>query len=128
MKESDYFIIFGGGGIRGISYSGAYKALLEHNIKPTGYAGCSIGAVFASLVALGYTAEETYEILSNTGFEMFIDINVGFKKKELAALSKGNIFLEWIREKIEKKFYGINYQKGECKMFIVIQMKKWKKN
>jgi len=115
MKESDYFIIFGGGGIRGISYSGAYKALLEHNIKPTGYAGSSIGAVFASLVALGYTAEETYEILSNTGFEMFIDINVGFKKKELAALSKGNIFLEWIREKIEKKFYGINYQKGEMK-------------
>ena len=112
MKESDYFIIFGGGGIRGISYSGAYKALLEHNIKPTGYAGSSIGAVFASLVAVGYTSDETYEILSEAGFEMFIDINVGFKK-ELAALSKGNIFLEWIREKIEKKFYGEEYQKGK---------------
>ena len=51
MKESEYFIIFGGGGIRGLSYCGAYKALLEHHIKPTGYAGSSIGAVFASLIA-----------------------------------------------------------------------------
>ena len=115
MKQSDYFIIFGGGGIRGLCYCGAYKALLEHNIKPTGFAGSSIGAVFASLVALGYSFEEIYEILSNTGFEMFIDINVGFKKKDIAALSKGNIFLEWIREKIEKKFYGDNYKKGEVK-------------
>ena len=115
MKENEYFVIFGGGGIRGLSYCGAYKALKEYNIKPTGYAGSSIGAVFASLIAIGYTSEETYEILSNTGFEMFIDINVGFKKKELAALSKGNIFLEGIREKIEKKFYGDSYQKGQMK-------------
>ena len=113
MKESEYFIIFGGGGIRGLCYSGAYKALMEHNIKPTGFAGSSIGAVFASLIAVGYESKETYDILSETGFEMFIDINVGFKKKELAALSKGNIFLEWMREKIEKKYYGDQYIKGQ---------------
>ena len=112
MKQSEYFIIFGGGGVRGICYSGAYKALMEHNIKPTGFAGSSIGAVFASLVAVGYSPEEIYEMLSNTGFEMFIDINVGFKK-ELAAFSKGNIFLDWIKEKIEKKFYGVKYEKGQ---------------
>lgn len=112
MKESEYFIIFGGGGIRGLCYCGAYKALLENNIKPIGYAGSSIGAVFASLIAIGYSYEETYELLSNTGFEMFIDINFGFKK-ELAALSKGNIFLEWIREKIEKKYYKDDYNKGQ---------------
>ena len=112
MKQSEYFIIFGGGGVRGICYSGAYKALMEHNIKPTGFAGSSIGAVFASLVAVGYSPEEIYEMLSNTGFEMFIDINVGFKK-ELAAFSKGNIFLDWIKEKIEKKFYGDKYEKGQ---------------
>ena len=113
MKQSEYFIIFGGGGIRGLCYCGAYKALMENNIKPTGFAGSSIGAVFASLIAVGYSYEETYEILSNTGFEMFIDINVGFKKKDLAGLSKGKIFLEWIREKIEKKMLELKYTRVE---------------
>ncbi len=112
MKENKYFIIFGGGGIRGISYCGAYKALLENNIKVTGYAGSSIGAVYASLSAVGYTYDEIFEILSNAGFEMFIDINVGFKKKEVA-ISKGNIFLDAVREYIEKKYYKENYQKGK---------------
>ena len=31
---TDYFIIFGGGGIRGISYCGAYKALKEKGYNP----------------------------------------------------------------------------------------------
>ena len=111
MKESNYFAIFGGGGIRGIAYCGAYKALLENKINLTGFAGSSIGAVFCGLLALDYTYEEIYEILSNTGFEMFIDINIDFKNEP--ALSKGKIFLEWMREKIERKFYGDSYQKGK---------------
>lgn len=111
MKQSEHFAIFGGGGIRGLAYCGAYKAMLENNIKLTGCAGSSIGAVFASLLSLGYTYNEIYEILADVSYEMFIDINVDFKKE--LAISKGKIFLEWIREKIEKKFYGDNYKKGE---------------
>ena len=109
-SKKDYFVIFGGGGIRGLAYCGAYKALLENNIKLTGCAGSSIGAVFASLLAIGYNYEEIYEIISETGFDLFIDINVGLKE---IAFSKGNIFLDWMREKIEKKFYGEKYQKGK---------------
>ena len=111
MKESEYFAILGGGGIRGLAYCGAYKALLEHNITLTGCAGSSIGAVFASLLSIDYTYSEIYEILSDVSFDMFIDINVDFKKE--LAISKGRIFLDWMREKIEKKFYGENYKKGE---------------
>lgn len=111
MKESEYFAIFGGGGIRGLAYCGAYKALEEHNIKLTGCAGSSIGAVFASLLSIGYNYKEIYEILSDVSFDMFIDINIDFKKE--LAISKGKIFLDWMREKIEKKFYGENYKKGE---------------
>ena len=110
MNKNEYFAIFGGGGIRGLCYCGAYKALSEHNISLTGCAGSSIGAVFASLLAIGYSYDEIYEILSNTGFEMFIDINIDLKKE--LAISKGKIFLDWIRDKIEKKFYGEKYQKG----------------
>ncbi|MBQ9149322.1 patatin-like phospholipase family protein [bacterium] len=111
MNKHEHFAIFGGGGIRGLAYCGAYKALLEHDIKLTGCAGSSIGAVFASLLSIGYSYEEIYNILSEAGFEMFIDINIDFKKE--LAISKGKIFLDWMREKIEKKFYGDNYKKGE---------------
>ena len=102
MKDNEYFAIFGGGGIRGISYCGAYKALLENNIKLTGCAGSSIGAVFASLIAFGYSYEEVYEIMSKTGFEMFIDINIDFKKD--LAISKGQL---------ERKYYGEIYEKDK---------------
>jgi len=109
--KNKYFVIFGGGGIRGLSYCGAYKSLIENNIQVTGFAGSSIGAVFAGLIALGYKHDEIYEILSETGFEMFRDLNLGFKKE--IAFSKGEVFLEWIREKIEQKFYGEEYKKGK---------------
>lgn len=108
--NNKYFAIFGGGGVRGIAYCGAYKVLAENNIELTGCAGSSIGAVFASLLSVGYDYKEIYEILAETGFEMFIDINIVFKKE--VAFSKGNIFYDWIKEKIERKFYGENYKKG----------------
>ncbi len=111
QSNNKYFVIFGGGGIRGLCYCGAYKALVENNIEITGYAGSSIGAVFASLIACGYDYKETYKILSDTGFDMFRDLNLGFKKE--IAFSKGEVFLEWIREKIEQKFYGVTYRKGK---------------
>lgn len=109
--KNEYFVIFGGGGVRGVSYCGAYKALLEHNINLTGYAGSSIGAVFATLTAVGYSWEESFELLAGAGFEMFIDINMDFKKE--LAISKGKIFLDWIKDKIEKKFYGEEYKKDK---------------
>lgn len=109
--KNEYFAIFGGGGIRGISYCGAYKALIENDINLTGYAGSSIGAVFASLIAVGYNYQEAYEILSNTGLEMFIDINIDFKKE--LAISKGKIFLDWMKDKIESKFYGQEYKEDK---------------
>ena len=62
--KNEYFAIFGGGGIRGISYCGAYKAMLENNIKLTGCAGSSIGAVFATLLAVGYSYDEIFEFLN----------------------------------------------------------------
>ena len=64
MNAHEYFAIFGGGGIRGLAYCGAYKAMLEHNIKLTGCAGSSIGSVFATLLSIGYTYEEIFNILS----------------------------------------------------------------
>ena len=49
--------------------------------------------------------------MSKTGFEMFIDINIDFKKD--LAISKGKIFYEWIKEQLERKYYGEIYEKDK---------------
>lgn len=53
-----YIGIFQGGGIKGLAYMGAICALEESGIIATKVAGTSIGAVFASLLATGYSGKE----------------------------------------------------------------------
>jgi len=101
--DKNYFCIFGGGGIRGAAYTGAIKALGELKINITGLAGSSIGAVVASLLAFRYSPLEIQEIFDNINFEFFKDINLNFGKD--FAISKGNNFYEWMKNKIEEKFY-----------------------
>ncbi len=102
MKE--YFCILGGGGIRGMAYTGAIKALNKLNIKITGYAGSSIGAVVAGLLSVGYTEDEVKEQFENINFDFFKDLNLKFGKD--FALSKGENFYKWSKNTIEKKVYG----------------------
>ena len=99
-----YSCIFGGGAIRGVAYVGALKAMAELGIKPSTIAGSSVGAIFAGLVAVGYSEDEIKDIFLKVNFELFKDIHFGLGKG--FALSKGEVFLEWIRELIEEKFYG----------------------
>lgn len=108
-KSLEYVCIFGGGAVRGVSYVGTLKALEKLNICPDTIAGSSVGAVFAGLLSVGYTADELKEIFMQINFELFKDIHFGFGKD--FALSKGGIFLDWLRELIEKKYYGENYNK-----------------
>ena len=110
-KGIEYFVIFGGGGIRGVSYVGAYKALLENNIKITDYAGSSNGSVFATLCAVGYNLEEIKKFFCSISIEFFKDINFNFGNQ--IALSKGELLLEWMRDKVEKQFYKNAYKKGQ---------------
>lgn len=110
-KSLEYSCIFGGGAIRGVSYIGAIKALEELKINPNIISGSSVGAIVAGLVAVGYDAEELREIFMQVSYELFKDIHFGFGK--VFALSKGEIFLDWLQELIEKKFYGERYSKGE---------------
>ena len=114
MGKIKYNCIFGGGGIRGICYIGAVKALSELNIELDAIAGSSVGAVFSSFYAIGYTPDEIKQIMYEFNLNMFRDININLFSPDIS-MSKGEIFLEWIREKIESKFYGENYKKGENK-------------
>lgn len=108
-KSLEYTCIFGGGAVRGASYVGVLEAMEELGIYPETIAGSSVGAVFAGLYAVGYNAEELREIFMKFNYELFRDIHFGFGKD--FALSKGRIFLDWLRELIEKKYYGDKYNK-----------------
>ena len=103
FKMNEYFCILGGGGIRGAAYAGAIKAFDELNIKITGWAGSSIGAVVAGLVSFGYLTKEIQDVFDNVNFEFFKDLNFNIGKD--FALSKGKVFYEWMKNKIESKFY-----------------------
>lgn len=109
-KSFKYACLFGGGAIRGISYIGALKALEELKIYPNTLGGSSVGAIIAALLAVGYTAEEIKHVFLKVNFDLFRDISIGLGS--VFALSKGEVFLEWVREMIESKYYGKDYKKG----------------
>ena len=116
MREHNnfkYSCLFGGGAIRGAAHVGVLRALRDLDIELETLAGSSVGSLVSSLFAVGYTAEEIEEVFLSVNFELFRDISFGFNNK--FALSKGEVFLDWIRELIEKKFYGKDYLKGRSK-------------
>lgn len=112
-KSLQYTCLFGGGAIRGAAYVGTMRAMEELGINPQTLAGSSVGSVIAGLMAVGYTADEAYDVFIQFNFEIFRDVQLSLGPK--FALSKGELFLEWIRDLIEQKFYGENYKKGSHK-------------
>ena len=117
-----YTCLFGGGAIRGAAYAGAVKALEELNITPENIGGSSVGSIVAALMAVGYNADELKEIFLDVNFDLFRDFQFGLGPK--FALSKGEVFLDWIRDLIEQKFYGENYEKGKNKAVTFKELKK----
>ena len=111
IGKKQYFCIFGGGAIRGLAYLGALNAMEELGVKIKSFAGSSVGAVFAVYAALGYTGNEFLELFDEVNFDLFRDVQLNLAKN--FAISKGEYFLEWIRNGVEKKFYGEQYQKGK---------------
>lgn len=55
-------IAFAGGGLKGIAYIGAIKALEELGIKPDFISGTSSGSIFAASYAMGFSSEELIDL------------------------------------------------------------------
>ena len=55
-------IAFAGGGLKGVAYIGAIKALQEIGIKPEFISGTSSGSLFASSYAMGFSSEELFTL------------------------------------------------------------------
>lgn len=125
MKEHNnykYTCLFGGGAIRGTAHVGVIKAFDRLGIQPTTVAGSSVGSLVAALYALGYTSKELADVFLSVNFELFRDISLGISNK--FALSKGGVFLDWLRDLIESKYYGPAYLKGQCKRVTFKDLKK----
>lgn len=64
----DVNLVFEGGGVLGIYYVGAYKALLEYGYRIRKCAGTSAGSITSSLIKAGYSPQELEDIVNNTDF------------------------------------------------------------
>ncbi len=58
-------VFFEGGGILGISFIGAYKALSDHGILIDRAIGISSGSIIAAFIKSGFTANELIQLLSD---------------------------------------------------------------
>lgn len=65
--------VFEGGGMKALGLVGALSVAEERGYQWVNLAGTSAGAIVASLVAAGYTAEELYRLIRSTDFSLFRD-------------------------------------------------------
>src|ERR671938_1325828 len=70
--------VFEGGGVKAIALAGAVAAAEEAGVQEwVNVAGTSAGAIVASLLAVGYTADELRAALQQTDFRRFADYGFG---------------------------------------------------
>ncbi len=101
-----YTCLFGGGAIRGLAYVGAVRAMEELGMEFDILGGSSVGSIIATLLACGYKSYELENLFMKVNFELFKDIHFGLGKN--FALSKGEIFIDWLNELISRKAEGKN--------------------
>lgn len=102
-----------GGGVKGIAHAGILKAFEEENIKISYISGTSSGSIIAALYAIGYTADEIFEIFKSNGKRIkYFDYKNIFKlifgilikrKIIIDGLSEGKEIENLIKEKCEEK-------------------------
>lgn len=69
-----------GGGIKGVAHIGAIKAMEEENIKFDAISGTSSGSIVATLLAVGYSAEEIYKFFEKYAKSItYVDLKNIFK-------------------------------------------------
>lgn len=120
-----------GGGVKGIALVGALLYFEEYGYIWKKIAGTSVGAIVASLVAVGYTAKEIYDIMLKIDYREFADKNtlqsiplIGppislFYSKGIHA---GDYVENFLSEKFEqkgKKYFKDIYENDESKLKVI---------
>jgi NTE family protein len=101
-------LVLEGGGVRGFAYAGALEVLdslgVLQDIERVG--GTSVGAIQATLLAIGYSPKEIMEVASNIPLKEFNDgfIPGGFSRlKNRFGFFKGENLSKWIEQLIAAK-------------------------
>ena len=114
MNNNQYdTLVFSGGGLRGFAFIGCQKSLEERRIigEIETFAGCSIGAVFAAIMAAGYTSEELYDFILNFTYNDVRNIKI-LNFLTSYGLETGDKILEFLRIMLKRKtgFNNITFE------------------
>lgn len=103
-------LVFEGGGVKGIAYVGSLEVLTENGIIDSvqRIGGTSAGAINAVMLGLGFSLEETREILWSLNFNKFMDDSWGVVRDTERLIKefgwyKGDFFRQWISKLIQEK-------------------------
>jgi len=118
--------VFMGGGVRGIGYAGAIKALHEAEYDFKNVAGVSVGAIIASLVAAGYQGDELEQEMKNIDYKRFKGkghfglVSNLFDFRRDYGIYNSDYFEKWLAELLARKnifkFKDLEYlEKGKVK-------------
>ncbi|WP_020400621.1 patatin-like phospholipase family protein [Kordiimonas gwangyangensis] len=95
-------LVFEGGGVRGIAFAGALKALEEQRLLTSvrRVAGASAGAFAALLVSMGATSEGLASALKSIHFETLEDSPNPLRLATHYGLYKGDVLYNWIEAQV----------------------------
>jgi len=105
-------LVLEGGGVKGIGLVGAISVLEERGFTFPRVAGTSAGAIVGSLVAVGFTSTELYELMAHLDYTQFRDASTWERAlpfTEVLALwlhegiYKGDFFHQWIKDQLASK-------------------------
>lgn len=121
-QAKDYhYLVCSGGGIKGISYGGAFAELENYGIlyqdgkfKIKGICGVSAGSIASSLIAVGYNPKELDEIMSTIDFEEIADDKLGYIRDTINffedwGICPGAYIMELMGDLIKKKTGNADY-------------------
>ena len=116
MEQRRIALVLGGGGMKGFAHIGVLRALEEAGVRPTCFAGTSIGAIVGSLYAAGYSPEEIEKIVGSIDWvEVFHDMAAGLRDVDIIMMLRLQIermhgsFVPSTREYFH--FFGLDYDK-----------------
>ncbi|TBL79911.1 patatin-like phospholipase family protein [Paenibacillus thalictri] len=105
--------VFEGGGVKGIALAGAVSAAEKQGIEFHQVAGTSSGSIIASLIAAGYSGEETRKLVEQTPFSSFLKRSWIFERPKIIGpaarlfikkgLYSGEALEYWIYQLLEQK-------------------------
>ena len=87
-KKHKIGLCLSGGGTRGVSYVGVFKAFEEYGIKFDAVAGSSIGSLFAVMYASGMTADEMHKWVMQAKESDFRNSKLGFLPSKMDNLEE----------------------------------------